>query len=101
VCADAVRAADVYLAVMGFRYGPPVADHPELAVRLLRAAVPDDPWDNPPAWPAWRQLLPHVLVATDPHRTITDAEEEVAWLLHRAATYMQSRGELDRCLNAP
>jgi hypothetical protein len=57
VCADAVRAADVYLAVMGFRYGPPVADHPELAVRLLRAAVPDDPWDNPPAWPAWRQLL--------------------------------------------
>ncbi|HEX2291573.1 MAG TPA: FxSxx-COOH system tetratricopeptide repeat protein, partial [Pseudonocardiaceae bacterium] len=42
---------------------------PTLAVQLLRAAVPaDEPSDNPPAWPAWRQLLPHVLVATDPVR---------------------------------
>jgi hypothetical protein len=35
--------------------------HPDLPIRavwLLRAAVPDDPWDNPPAWPVWRQLLP-------------------------------------------
>jgi hypothetical protein len=33
-------------------------DLPTLAVQLLRAAVPADPWDNPLAWPAWRQLLP-------------------------------------------
>jgi tetratricopeptide (TPR) repeat protein len=69
-------------------------DSPALAVRLLHAAVPaDDPWDNPPAWPVWRQLLPHVLVATDPHRNLTGVEEDVAWLLDRAAEYLRTRGE--------
>jgi DNA-binding SARP family transcriptional activator/tetratricopeptide (TPR) repeat protein len=68
---------------------------PVLAVRLLRAAIPaDDPQDNPPAWPAWRQLLPHVLIATDPHRHLSGVEEDVTWLLHRAATYLQTRGDL-------
>ncbi len=67
---------------------------PTVAVRLLRAAAPDDdPLDNPPAWPAWRQLLPHVLVATDPHRNLTGVEGEVAWLVERAAEYLQARGE--------
>jgi tetratricopeptide (TPR) repeat protein len=64
------------------------------AVRLLRVAVPDDdPRDNPQAWPAWRQLLPHVLVATDPHRNLTGIEEDVAWLLDHAAEYLHTRGE--------
>ncbi|MGB8201676.1 MAG: FxSxx-COOH system tetratricopeptide repeat protein, partial [Pseudonocardiaceae bacterium] len=72
----------------------PTQDLPTLVVRLVRAAVPaDDPWDNLPAWPAWRQLLPHVLVATDPHRTLTRVEEDVAWLLDRAARYLLTRGE--------
>ncbi len=67
---------------------------PILAVGLLRAAVPaDDPWDNPQAWPAWRPLLPHVLVATDSHRHLTEAEEDIAWLLNRAASYLQNRGQ--------
>jgi hypothetical protein len=36
-------------------------DLPLLVVRLLRTALPpDDPWENPSAWPAWRQLLEHV-----------------------------------------
>jgi hypothetical protein len=66
-----------------------------LVVRLLRAAVPaDDPCDNPPTWLGWRQLLPHVLVATDDHRTLTEVEKDVAWLLNRAAKYLQARGEL-------
>ena len=65
-----------------------------LAVRLLRAAAPEDPWNNPPAWPAWRQLLPHVLVATDPHRTPARAEQDVAWLLDRAATYLQNWAQM-------
>ncbi len=32
-----------------------------VARRLLRGVVPADPWKNPASWPAWRQLLPHVL----------------------------------------
>jgi tetratricopeptide (TPR) repeat protein len=71
----------------------PYQDLPIRAIRLLRAAVPADPGDNPPAWPAWRQLLPHVLVATDTHRTVSGVEEDIAWLLHRAAEYLQTRGE--------
>ncbi|MGH3698135.1 MAG: FxSxx-COOH system tetratricopeptide repeat protein [Pseudonocardiaceae bacterium] len=73
----------------------PPQDLPTLVVRLLRAAVPaDDPQDNPPVWPAWRPLLPHVLAVTDHHRTlIGGVEQDVAWLLNRAAGYLQSRGE--------
>ena len=64
------------------------------AVRLLRAAAPaDNAWENPQAWPAWRQLLPHVLVATDPHRTLTGAEQDVAWLLFHAGTYLMTLGQ--------
>lgn len=71
----------------------PPQELPSLAVRLLRAAVPDDPWDNPPAWPAWRQLLPHVLAVTDPCRTIDTVKEDVAWLLNGAGLYLSTRGE--------
>jgi tetratricopeptide (TPR) repeat protein len=69
------------------------SDLPILVVRLLRAAVPDTPWNNPSAWPAWRQLLPHVLIATDPHRICTRVEQEVSWLLDRAGEYLYTRGE--------
>jgi hypothetical protein len=41
----------------------------------------------------WRQLLPHVLVATDPHRTLTEVEQDVAWLLDRVGMYLQSQWE--------
>jgi tetratricopeptide (TPR) repeat protein len=76
------------------RTQPHQQDLPTLVIRLLRAAVPaDDPCGNPQAWPAWRQLLPHVLVATDSHRALTGVEEDVAWLLNRAARYLQTRGE--------
>jgi tetratricopeptide (TPR) repeat protein len=68
-----------------------------LAVRLLRAAVPADPRDNPPAWAAWRQLVPHVLIATDPHRNPTGVEEDVTWLLDRAGWYLLTRGEPELC----
>ncbi len=67
-------------------------DLPAFTVRLLRAAVPDDLWDNPPAWLVWRQLLPHVLVATEPDRTLAGVEQDVAWLLDRAAMYLRNHG---------
>jgi tetratricopeptide (TPR) repeat protein len=70
------------------------SDLATLVVRLLRAAVPaGNPWDNTQTWAAWRQLLPHVLVATDSQRTLIGVEQTVAWLLHRAAEYLQTRGE--------
>jgi len=62
------------------------------AVRLLRAAVPPDP-EDPAEWPAWRRLMPHVLVATDPGRALDDVAVEVGWLLHHAARFLQARGE--------
>jgi hypothetical protein len=72
----------------------PPQDLATRAVRLLRTAVPpNEPWGNPLVWPVWRQLLPHVLVATESHRTLTGIEEDLAWLLHCAASYLQTRGE--------
>jgi tetratricopeptide (TPR) repeat protein len=69
-------------------------DWPALVVRLLRAAVPaDDLWSSPPAWSAWRQLLPHVLIATNPHRAPTGVEEDIAWLLDHAGSYLRIRGQ--------
>ncbi|MGH3897699.1 MAG: tetratricopeptide repeat protein [Pseudonocardiaceae bacterium] len=61
-----------------------------VAVRLLRATVPAGPWNDPVTWPAWRQLLPHVLTVTS--RDPKSADEDVAWLLDRAATYLQTQG---------
>jgi tetratricopeptide (TPR) repeat protein len=69
-------------------------DLPTLVIRLLRFVVPADPWENPQFWPTWRQLLPHVLIAVDPSRRNLDTVElDVAWLLDRAASYLQIRGE--------
>ena len=65
-----------------------------IVVRLLRTAAPEgSPWNNPGVWPRWHQLLPHVLAATDPARRLDQVPEQVAWLLDRAATYRQTRGE--------
>jgi Tetratricopeptide repeat len=69
-------------------------DWPTRAVRLLCAALPaDDPWGNPSVWPVWRQLLPHVLIATDPGRALDTVELKVAWLLNHAALYLHIREE--------
>ncbi|MBV9142108.1 MAG: tetratricopeptide repeat protein [Pseudonocardiales bacterium] len=76
------------------RSTPTTEDMTTLARRLLRDAVPAEPWNNPASWPAWRQLLPHVFAVTDPtHPTDPDDALEVAWLLDRAATYLLARGE--------
>ncbi|MGH3805139.1 MAG: tetratricopeptide repeat protein [Pseudonocardiaceae bacterium] len=68
-------------------------DMAAVVIRLLRATVPADPWDNPPTWPLWRQLLPHVLAATDAHHTPNPTGDDIAWLLHHAGAYVLTRGE--------
>jgi hypothetical protein len=62
-------------------------------IRLLRAAAPPRPWNNPSVWPRWQQLLPHVLIATDEAREVTQVGDDFIWLLDRAAEYMHTRGE--------
>jgi tetratricopeptide (TPR) repeat protein len=58
--------------------------------RLLRGAVHADPGNDPATWPAWQELLPHVLAVTDHPETDS---RDIPWLLHRAATYLYVRGE--------
>ena len=64
-----------------------------VVVRLLRAALPDDVWDNPSRWDIWRRLLPHVRAATAAGRDTHTAREHVAWLLDRMATYLHTTGD--------
>ncbi|MEU4517375.1 FxSxx-COOH system tetratricopeptide repeat protein [Amycolatopsis sp. NPDC024027] len=66
---------------------------PVTAVRLLKAGLPDSPWDNPPSWPSWRALLPHLLAVCDPRRAWQPVSEAVAYLLDRTAVYLQTRGD--------
>lgn len=48
--------------------------------RLLRRAIPVDPWNNPASWPTWRQLLPHGLAAHQSAVTFDLASnEDVSW----------------------
>jgi Tetratricopeptide repeat len=76
------------------RSQPNQHDMATVAIRLLRATVPaDDPWNNPPTWPLWRQLLPHVLAATDARHTLDPTGDDVAWLLDHAGGYVLTRGE--------
>jgi tetratricopeptide (TPR) repeat protein len=67
-------------------------DWPATVIRLLRHAVPDDPFNNPSTWSAWRSLLPHVLAAIDPGRAGTGAADDVAPLLRLAGEYLMTRG---------
>jgi tetratricopeptide (TPR) repeat protein len=64
-----------------------------VAVRLLRGAVPPNPWNNPPTWSDWRHLLPHVLAVTDTSRPLEPAGLDVSWLLDGAGVYLLTRGE--------
>ena len=64
-----------------------------VVVRLLRAVLPWDVWNNPAAWPRWQELLEHVMAATDPARSRGADAENVAWLLYAAANYRSARGD--------
>src|SRR5262249_28439885 len=64
--------------------------HPLTTVlTLLHVDLPDD-LDLPTSWPRWRQLLPHVLTATDhPAATTPAVAPHTAWLLDHAARYIR------------
>ncbi len=66
-----------------------------VAVRLLRAALPDRPSGPSANRSQWRRLLPLVLAATDPTRPLDPVAAEVSWLLGGAAEYLQARGQPD------
>ena len=88
------RLVQAILRTNPTRSTPTTKDMTTVARRLLRAAVPAKPWNDPASWLPWRQLLPHVLAVTDPtYPTDPDDTLEVAWLLDRAATYLHTRGE--------
>src|SRR5690242_17285626 len=53
---------------------------------LLRADAPGTIMGAPQDWPRWEVLLPHVLAATSHPGP---AGPDTAWLLDRAATYLQ------------
>ena len=64
-----------------------------VAVRLLRAGLPEAPSHDPTTWPRWAHLLPLVLTATDPTRPLEPVTADVGWLLDGAAGYLQARGQ--------
>lgn len=72
---------------------PQVGGWPAIVARLLRAALPDDPVAHPELW---RDLLPHVLTATDKNRRLHEAVDHVIWLLDRAYRYLTHEGEHER-----
>jgi tetratricopeptide (TPR) repeat protein len=62
------------------------------ALTLLRAELPEEIEAAPQNWPRWRQLLSHVLAATDHPDTTAINPDITAWLLDRAATYQHTHG---------
>jgi tetratricopeptide (TPR) repeat protein len=64
-----------------------------LAVRLLDASFPQDSGDVR-TWPECERLVPQALAATGHSERLEVCPEETAWLLERAATYLQGRGQL-------
>ncbi|MEJ2873419.1 MULTISPECIES: FxSxx-COOH system tetratricopeptide repeat protein, partial [unclassified Saccharothrix] len=68
-------------------------EHHPLAwtITVLATHLPTGKYQDPGAWPRWRELLPHVLAALDHHRAglVPDA---ASWLLDRTGTYLQTAG---------
>ncbi|WP_367134561.1 FxSxx-COOH system tetratricopeptide repeat protein [Saccharothrix sp. HUAS TT1] len=69
------------------------------AHELLAADLPARIAGAPENWPRWRTLLAHVLaVCDDVTAAVIGAPDRTAWLLDRAATYLQTQGRLDEAL---
>jgi tetratricopeptide (TPR) repeat protein len=77
--------------------------HPlAVALGLLRADAPGDILRNPPTWPRWAVLLPHVLAATafldQEHAPAAGLLQDASWLLDLAGTYLRARARLNDAL---
>jgi hypothetical protein len=66
---------------------------PANIIRLLRAALPDEPDERSQPW---EQLLTHVLFATNPKQGLDEVAGDVAWLLDRAARYLELTDQVRR-----
>jgi len=64
----------------------------EVAVALLSAVFPADS-DQVRTWSQCERLLPQALVVAGHAERLGVAGEDAAWLLDRAATYLQGRGQ--------
>ncbi|MFF5182111.1 tetratricopeptide repeat protein [Micromonospora sp. NPDC000316] len=62
------------------------------AIRLLTAAIPDDPWKNPAGWPRWTTLLPHIDALTGAVPAEARTPEQLH-LANQAATFRQGQGQ--------
>ena len=93
VTPHAVRLHRVPAAVLRARTQADPEGWPSVLIRLLRAAAPEDVRNNPSAWPRWRGLLPHVLIAVAAGRPLDDRADDVSRLLRGAATYLADRGD--------
>jgi hypothetical protein len=75
-------------------FGSPMA----MVLALLRTDAPGAIIGAPEDWPRWADLLPHVLAATSclahDQALFGPAGDDAAWLLDRAATYLQVHGRL-------
>jgi len=77
------------------------ADGLAAELRQLRAGLPEELFGAPQNWPAWAGMLPRVLDATErfeqrPGPPDPAAADDAAWLLDRAASYLQVTGDLTR-----
>ena len=69
-------------------------DHTARTVLLLLAhSIPSGAWPDPSTWPRWRQLLPHVLEATDPAAEHDQPADELAVLLDHTGMYLHAAGD--------
>ncbi|HEX6854524.1 MAG TPA: tetratricopeptide repeat protein [Streptosporangiaceae bacterium] len=68
-------------------------------LRQLRAGLPEELFGAPQNWPAWAGMLPQVLAVAERFERLPGPRDpaaagDAAWLLDRAASYLQVTGDL-------
>ncbi|MCC8251023.1 FxSxx-COOH system tetratricopeptide repeat protein [Saccharothrix luteola] len=95
VSPDSVHLHRVPAALLRARAEPGLAT---AAFQVVYEAVPAKSADDPSVWPAWRQLLSHVLVVVGPARDLGVATGRTMRLVWQAAVYLRGQGEARRAL---